>query len=83
MDADRLILYPELIYRRWAGPDIRDEAILEIAMRCWYPEDFEAVIINHGFAIINRWGGYAGEHYGEGPELVIQFAAKEVRLGKD
>ena len=77
MDPDRLILYPEHIYRRWAGSDIQDEAILAIAMRCWYPEDFEAVIINHGFEIINRWGGYSGEPYGEGPELVIQFADQD------
>jgi hypothetical protein len=25
-----------------------------------------------GFDIVNRWGGYAGEVYGEGPELVVE-----------
>ena len=28
----------------------------------------------HGFQMVGKWGGYAGESYGEGSELVIQFA---------
>src|SRR5207244_343241 len=27
------------------------------------------------YHIVQRWGGYAGEPYGEGPELVVQFGA--------
>jgi len=72
-DAHKLIIYPRLIYRRY-GEGVLDEAILDIAMRVYYPSEFEHVIVNHGFKIINRWGGYAGEPYGEGGELVIEFA---------
>ena len=35
---------------------------------------FVCLIEAHGFAVAGRWGGYAGEPYGEGPELVVQFA---------
>jgi ubiquinone/menaquinone biosynthesis C-methylase UbiE len=73
MDSDRMILYPELIYRSYRGHDLTDEAVLKIAMRCYYPDEFEEVIMKHGFEIVDKWGGYSGERYGEGPELVIQF----------
>lgn len=73
MDCDRLILYPELIYRRYEEDEVKDEVALKIVMRCYYPVEFEKLIIDHGFRIVNRWGGYAGEPYGQGPELVIQF----------
>ena len=64
---------PNLIYRRYHGDDLIEEVTLEILMRCYYPDEFEEVIVKHGFEIINRWGGYSGESYGVGPELVIQF----------
>ncbi len=73
MDPEKLILYPELIYRRYHGDALVDEAVLNIAMRCYYPEEFEQLIVGHGFRVLNRWGGYAGEAYGEGSELVLQF----------
>lgn len=73
MDVEKLILYPELIYRRYAGEALVDESILKIVMRCYYTDTFEKFIVDRGFAVINRWGGYEGEVYGEGPELVIQF----------
>lgn len=73
MDPAKLVLYPELIYRRYEGETLMDEAILKIAMRCYYPNEFTKLIVDHGFQITNRWGGYEGEAYGQGPELVIQF----------
>ena len=73
MDPEKMILYPELIYRAYAGDDLAEEAVLRIVMRCYYAQDFEQVILSHGFDVVGRWGGYAGEQYGEGPELVIQF----------
>ena len=73
MDHDKLILYPELIYRRYQGERLVDKAVLKIVMRCYYPEEFVQLIVRHGFRVLNRWGGYAGETYGEGPELVAQF----------
>ena len=74
MDREKLVLYPELIYRRYEGDALAEESVLKIAMRCYYPDTFEKLIVDHGFTILNRWGGYDGEAYGQGPELVIQFA---------
>ena len=78
MDKEKMILYPELIYRRYENEVAVDEAILKIVMRCYYPQEFETLIEAHDFDIMNRWGGYAGEAYGEGSELVIQFRDKTV-----
>lgn len=50
-----------------------DETVLKIAMRCYYPEQFVQVIEKHGFQVFRRWGGYIGEPYGEGSELIAQF----------
>lgn len=73
MDKEKLILYPELIYRKYQGDVLKDEVIFKIVMRCYYPDDFKKLITSHGFDIINVWGGYNGEVYGAGPELVVQF----------
>jgi hypothetical protein len=73
IDAEKLILYPELIYRRYEGETLAEESLLKLVMRCYYPDAFEELIFEHGFVILNRWGGYEGEVYGQGPELVIQF----------
>ncbi len=73
MDADRLVLYPELIYRRYVGDKVDAETVLRIPMRVYYPEDLESVVTKHGFEVQNRWGGYDGEPYGAGPELVVEF----------
>lgn len=73
MDRERLVLYPELIYRRYEGDTLAEESVLRFAMRCYYPDSFEKLIASHGFEVMQRWGGYAGELYGEGSELVIQF----------
>lgn len=73
MDVEKLILYPELIYRKYEGETLVNESLLKIVMRCYYPDTFEKLIIEHGYTILNRWGGYEGEVYGQGPELVIQF----------
>ncbi|MFN8469115.1 MAG: class I SAM-dependent methyltransferase [Caldilineaceae bacterium] len=70
---DKLVLYPELIYRRFAGETLAEESVLPIVMRCYYPDEFEKLILDQGFQILKRWGGYAGEVYGQGPELVVQF----------
>jgi SAM-dependent methyltransferase len=73
IDGEKLVLYPELIYRRYEGEIMMEESVLKIAMRCYYPDTFEKLIVDRGFTILNRWGGYEGEVYGEGSELVIQF----------
>jgi SAM-dependent methyltransferase len=74
MDPERLVLYPELVYRRYEEEKLVDEAVLKITMRCYYPDELPSLIANQGFAIVNRWGGYAGEPYGKGPELIVEFA---------
>ncbi len=73
ISVDPVAIYPEAIYRRYEGDALVDEAVLKFVMRCYYPDEFEKLITEYGFEIINRWGGYANEDYGEGPELVIQF----------
>jgi hypothetical protein len=73
MSPEPLILYPDLIYRLYEGTMIVEEAVLSISMRCYYPDQFMSLIIEHGFEVIGQWGGYEGEAYGTGPELVIQF----------
>jgi SAM-dependent methyltransferase len=75
MDKGKLILYPELIYRQYEGDRLTDETVLKLVMRCYYPDDFEKLITSHGFKITGRWGGYQGEPYGEGPELVLKFTS--------
>lgn len=70
---DPLVIYPELVYRRYREDKLVEEAVLKIAMRCYYPDEFAALIEDHGFEITNRWGGYAGEVYGRGSELVVEF----------
>jgi len=76
MDADRLVLHPELLYRHFRGDELVEQAVLQIAMRCYYPEDLTSVIESHGFRVLERWGGYAGEVYGEGNELVVEFGVE-------
>jgi len=74
MDRDNLVLYPELIYRSYEGDILKNETVLSIVMRCYYPGQLERLVTDHGFKTLGRWGGYAGEAFGEGPELIIQFA---------
>lgn len=81
LDPDTLALYPELIYRRYQGDRLVDEVVLKIVMRAYYPDQFAALIQEHGFSILNRWGGYQGEAYGEGPELVIQLGLSPKPIG--
>jgi len=71
---DPLVLYPELVYRRYAGDELVDETVLPIPMRCFYPDEFLDMIRSAGFAITASWGGYEGEPYGEGKELVVEFS---------
>ena len=75
LDPERHILYPELIYCRYFEGAWVEDAVLQIPRRCYAPDEFAQVILSHGFRILQRWGGYAGERYGEGSELVIQFSA--------
>ena len=68
-----LVLYPELIYRYYENEVLVDEVSSVVPMRVYYADEFRAVIQDHGFSIVETWGGYCGEKYGEGSELVIKF----------
>jgi ubiquinone/menaquinone biosynthesis C-methylase UbiE len=68
-----LVLYPELIYRYYENEELVDEVCFVPPMRVYYPDEFKEVIQKNGFSIVETWGGYDDEKYGEGPELVIKF----------
>lgn len=70
--AEPLVIYPELVYRVRDGATPPEEVVFPLAMRCYFPQEFERLFARHGFDVIGRWGGYAGEAFGAGPELVIQ-----------
>jgi len=72
--ADPLVLYPELVYRTYRGDELVDETVLPIPMRCFYPDEFLDLIASAGFTITGSWGGYSGEVYGRGGELVVEFS---------
>lgn len=74
IDMEPLVLHPRLLYRRFIGDTLAEEVVLEIAMRCHYPEELLARVESEGFRVTGTWGGYAGEEYGTGPELVVEFA---------
>jgi SAM-dependent methyltransferase len=73
---DPLVLYPELIYRYYETEKLVDEVSFVISMRVYYPDEFKRLIQCQGFEIVETWGGYCGERYGEGPELVVKFRKK-------
>ena len=74
LTPDPLVLYPELIYRRFVGEEMVEEEVLPIPMRCFYPQEFVSLIEAQGFTICEKSGGYAGEEYGAGNELVVEFS---------
>jgi SAM-dependent methyltransferase len=73
IDTERMIIYPELIYRVRRGGELVHEARLPIAMRCYWPEQLEQLVEAEGFLVKRKWGGYQGQEYGQGPELVIEI----------
>jgi len=73
IQRDPLVLYPELIYRYYENDSLVDEVRFVPPMRVYYAEEFIDLIRAHGFEIVATWGGYKGEAYGEGTELVVKF----------
>jgi len=72
-DEQNLILYPETIYRYYFEDKLLETTTQKICMRLHYPENFKNMIEEKGFSVIEKWGGYEGEPYGKGNELIIQF----------
>ena len=73
LDAENQVLYVDIIYRRYQSNKLVDEHVNPLCMRYYYPDEFKNLISQNGFTIKNCWGGYNGEVYGTGPELVIAF----------
>ncbi len=48
-------------------------------MRVWYPDELIEMIESHGFEITDRFGGYEGDRWREGSELVVVFRAGDAR----
>jgi hypothetical protein len=42
-------------------------------MRVWTPEQLVHLVESHDFEVVELHGGYQGEPWGEGTELVIGF----------
>jgi hypothetical protein len=72
-DSHRLILFPEFIYRYFIEDELIEMVSQKICMKFYYPDQFLNLIKEKGFTIIDCWGRYEGEQYGEGNELVVQF----------
>ncbi len=69
-----LVLYPELRYELVVGDEeVQDVGVLQIAMRVYYPDEFLALFTSRGLRILERHGGYGGEAYGDGRELIVEF----------
>ena len=73
LDAERQVLFPELVYHRYRNGVLIDTFINPIVMRYYYPAEFLSLIEAHGGTVVDTWGGYEGERYGEGSELVVAF----------
>ncbi len=71
ISPENQVMYPELIYRRYRDGKFIDKHINPICMRYWYPDQFKNLFLENGFEVTNSWGGYDGETYGKGPELVL------------
>ncbi|MEN8240968.1 MAG: class I SAM-dependent methyltransferase [Chloroflexota bacterium] len=76
-EGEKLVFFPNLIYQYWFDGELIEESLNEISMRVWYPNQLLDLIETHSFNIVNRWGGYQGEDYGAGPELVIAFGLED------
>jgi SAM-dependent methyltransferase len=71
---DPFIIYPELTYRRYnAQGALKEERVLKIAMRFWYPDQLTGLVESNGFVVTQRHGGYEGEPWCGGTELVVVF----------
>jgi ubiquinone/menaquinone biosynthesis C-methylase UbiE len=76
LDIEDQVLHPEMIYRRYRNDVLVDTHINPLCMKYWYPEQFKELIENEDFRIVQLWGGYLEEDFGQGPELVIAFQHK-------
>jgi SAM-dependent methyltransferase len=76
LELDRQVQRMRLVYRRYDEGFVEEEVEAELALRYYFPEQLEALVSEHGFVVVERWGGYAGERWGEGPELLLRCAPR-------
>lgn len=74
MDAEKQVLYPAIIYKIYSDGKLIDELNQNIVMKYYYADEFEKIISEAGFRVLAKYGGYHGETYGEGNELIIKFS---------
>ncbi len=60
MDREKLVLDPELIYRRYEDEQLTDEAVIKIAMRCYYSEERLDLIATQRFRVVAAWADILG-----------------------
>jgi ubiquinone/menaquinone biosynthesis C-methylase UbiE len=73
-DATRMVASWTLRYRRSSGGAVVDEAILPVTFRFFHPEELLRAVEAAGLVVTGTWGGYAGEDYAYGPELIVEFS---------
>jgi len=74
VDAANMVVHANLIYRKYRGKKLIEEFTQKISMKVFSPDEFTLLIESHGFKILQKWGGYSGEEYGKGRELILKFA---------
>jgi SAM-dependent methyltransferase len=72
LDRRRQIQRVRLTFRQYLEGELEELASLELAMRYYLPSQLEALLDEAGLEIAERWGGYRGERWGEGPELLVR-----------
>lgn len=54
MDRERMVIYPDLIFREYDGDRMIDQAVLGICMRCYYPDEFVQLVTGHAFEVAGQ-----------------------------
>ena len=57
LNAEPLILYPQLVYRRYHDDAVKEEAVLDLVMRCYYPDELLDLVRRHGFTVATHGEG--------------------------
>ena len=76
LDLEHQVERLELVYRERVDGALTTEALLPLTLRWYRPEQLLETIEAHGFRALQRWGGYRGEPYAEGDELVLTIAPR-------
>jgi SAM-dependent methyltransferase len=72
VDRGRQVQRLRLIYRQYVEGVFDQGATVELALRYYAPEQLIARVEEAGLEVVERWGGYRGEPWGAGPELLLR-----------